>query len=204
MNKLITFKIVASVSTLVAALSVASVALAAHGAFSATAQIVQRDPGVVTPIAQGGDCGLAPGATVTGEIFNGAFGVFSASTAANVIIGSQVSAVQSATLCFTAGPDSSGNVPFVGAVGGTATITKGNPAANGSLVAGYGAIISGTLNVITGGLTVDWVPGTGGWAAVSATGIYAGLGGHSGPASATAAAMVGPSPEVGSLTISSP
>ena len=185
-----------------AAVPASGIALAdAPGPFSATAQIVQRDPGVVTFI----DCGSGPrsGVTITGEIFRGAFGVFSGSGAADVIQGSQVSAAQSAILCFTAGPDPSGNVPFLGTVGGTATITKGNAGANGTLVAGYGAYMSGTLNVSTGGLSAEWVPNTGGWFTRSATGDYAGLAGASGPASATAAAAVGPSPEVGSLTISS-
>ncbi|MBI2855691.1 MAG: hypothetical protein HYX93_02455 [Chloroflexi bacterium] len=178
----------------------ANVALAAHGAFSATAQIVQRNPGIQTLVP---DCGLLPvpvlGAVVTGEVFDGTFGVVSGNS---VVRGSNVSATQDATLCFIGAPDPSGNVPFVGAVRGVATITKG--AKSGSLVAAYGAGVSGTLNLNTGGISVSWIPGTGAWGALAATGNYAGLVGHGGPASATAASAVGPSPEVGSLTISSP
>lgn len=178
----------------------AIVVSAASGATGvATAKVVQKDKGIAAPFA----C-PTPGLIVTGEHFAGSFGkVDGQSPESKVLKGSHVDVDQTAIICFTSLADPDGNVPFLGSVGGTATVSgKGKPGDN-VMTAGYGAAVSGTYNQNTGAIQVQWIDGTGHYTIIAAQGIYFGpfAPGETGDATATAVSANAVAPEHGTLEL---
>lgn len=190
-----------TVGALLAAMGAALAGTVAASADSgvATATVVQMEKGTTTPIA----CPFnpfAPGFLVTGEVFAGAFGRVTGNTPqAHALRGSQIEVAQDAVICVAGAPDAEGDAPFAGVVFGTATIIKGNPE-KGELAASYSSPVTGTLNVFTGAISVEWTP-NGVYGITGATGRYAGLFIPGGTADVTAESHRGTAPEVGTLDL---
>lgn len=195
-----------------AALTVAfATALIVTGAASAdtglaTATIKQLSPGV--PAAPP-DCTLivgapAPGFSLSDEVFAGPFTDVSGKSAeSKLFLKSNVQAVQNAAICIVSEPDALGYVNFFGLVGGTATIDRTDAAGKNTLVATYGSFAAGQLNLLSGEIAVQWLPG-GSYTITGASGKFAKAFavGESGAATATAYSPGAGSPEVGTLVIS--
>lgn len=145
-----------------------------------------------------------PGFSQIGEVFAGLFtDVSGRSRESKLLSKSAVRVVQDAAICLVSVPDPAGYVEFYGVVGGSATIARNDESGKNTLTAVYGSPVSGKVNVVTGEIAVQWLPG-GAYTIAGVTGKFARAFevGETGTATATAYSPALGVPEVGTFVIS--